>query len=48
MRKEVKEKALCITAAQSRMQRATNHHWGGQHYNYMASPPENQGGNDNE
>ena len=26
MRKEVKEKALCITADQSRMQRATNHH----------------------
>ncbi len=26
MRKEVKEKALCITADQSQMQRATNHH----------------------
>jgi hypothetical protein len=26
MRKEVKEKALCITADQSQMQRATNLH----------------------
>nr|DAR53059.1 MAG TPA: hypothetical protein [Caudoviricetes sp.] len=42
-------KAPCITADQSRMQEThTNHHRGGQRYNYMASPPENQGGNDNE